>query len=91
LIHKILKKIYSDQINKFFKKHSSFKGQLMNLKKALKKGLAGITEDDFLNAMKLIATSDNNTETNASDKLLREKYPCLSTTNENVRCCSQRW
>ena len=47
----------------------------MNLKKALKKGLAGITEDDFVNAMKLIATSDNNTETDTSDKLLREKYP----------------
>ena len=48
----------------------------MNPKKALKKGLSSITEEDFVNAMMSFAKEGSSQESNSlDDKLLKEKYP----------------
>ena len=48
----------------------------MNPKKALKKGLASITEDEFINAVKSYTKEGRKTNGNEDDiKHLKEKYP----------------
>ena len=48
----------------------------MNPKKALKKGLSGITEEDFINTMVSFAKERDRQERNMRDNnLLKEKYP----------------
>uniref|UniRef100_UPI004055CDCF hypothetical protein n=1 Tax=Candidatus Electrothrix sp. TaxID=2170559 RepID=UPI004055CDCF len=53
----------------------------MNPKKALKKGLAGITEEDFINTMMLYVKEHSNQDSSQNssvlndNEMLKEKYP----------------
>ena len=48
----------------------------MDPKKALRKGLASITEEEFYKAITLFLSQDNNDNNNfINDEFLREKYP----------------
>jgi hypothetical protein len=49
---------------------------ILNPKKALKKGLSSITEEEFTNTMiSFVKEQGNQKNTMVDDKLLKEKYP----------------
>jgi hypothetical protein len=48
----------------------------LNLKKALRKGLSGITEEEFMNTMvSFVSNRDRKESEMLGDNLLKEKYP----------------